>query len=387
MSRTVCSFTLQANLFQLFQPIGGVSARPFGALFTTSCVVSASAGAAQQQFAASTNHNDQSSRSAAYPSPLLLASCVSATNRRCKQPRGESCDACVALLVGSACCWSLGTPPMRKRPRFRSWSKRDGKHALHRRRRAVPDPRRADQQQQQLSSGAAKGLAGHPTSFTPTRVEIPVAWEQIEPVEGPLRFLVGRHAAPAGAAATTSASSCSGSARGRTPTRSYAPEWVKADTRRFPRDDHARTARLITFSRRIGRSTLEADSRAFAALMRHMREIDPQHTRHHDAGRERDRQLRHPARFLAARRNRLFAQPIPAELARKTGKSGTWSQVFGWKADQAFNAWYIARYVDQVAAAGTGRARPADVRQCGAQRPVRRRRRASMARAAGRTGT
>ena len=44
VSRTICSFTLQANLFQLFQPIGGVSARPFGALLTTSCVVSANTG-------------------------------------------------------------------------------------------------------------------------------------------------------------------------------------------------------------------------------------------------------------------------------------------------------------------------------------------------------
>jgi beta-galactosidase GanA len=33
-------------------------------------------------------------------------------------------------------------------------------------------------------------------------------------------------------------------------------------------------------------------------------------------------------------------------------KNGSWSQVFGWKADQAFNAWAIARYVDEIAAAG-----------------------------------
>ena len=48
----------------------------------------------------------------------------------------------------------------------------------------------------------------------------------------------------------------------------------------------------------------------------------------------------------------LFVEPIPTELARRTGKSGTWSQAFGMGADQAFNAWYTARYVDQVAAAG-----------------------------------
>ena len=48
----------------------------------------------------------------------------------------------------------------------------------------------------------------------------------------------------------------------------------------------------------------------------------------------------------------LFAQPIPPALAAKTGKSGTWSQAFGKLADTAFNAWYVARYVDEIAAAG-----------------------------------
>src|SRR5439155_7493898 len=57
-------------------------------------------------------------------------------------------------------------------------------------------------------------------------------------------------------------------------------------------------------------------------------------------------------RDFSAQANQLFAGPIPAELARKTGKSGTWSQVYGQMADQAFNAWATARYVDQVAAAG-----------------------------------
>jgi hypothetical protein len=42
-SRTIFSFTSQANFFQLFQPIGGVFARPFDTLLTTACVVSAEA--------------------------------------------------------------------------------------------------------------------------------------------------------------------------------------------------------------------------------------------------------------------------------------------------------------------------------------------------------
>src|SRR5947199_9962699 len=39
-ARTVFSSTLQANLFQLFHPMGGVCARPLGALLTTFWVVS-----------------------------------------------------------------------------------------------------------------------------------------------------------------------------------------------------------------------------------------------------------------------------------------------------------------------------------------------------------
>jgi hypothetical protein len=32
--------------------------------------------------------------------------------------------------------------------------------------------------------------------------------------------------------------------------------------------------------------------------------------------------------------------------------SGTWSEIFGLDADEVFMAWYFARYVDSVAAAG-----------------------------------
>ena len=41
-------------------------------------------------------------------------------------------------------------------------------------------------------------------------------------------------------------------------------------------------------------------------------------------------------------------------------------------ADKAFNAWYTARYIDEIAAAGQAELRSADVRQRGRQRSVRR---------------
>jgi beta-galactosidase GanA len=99
------------------------------------------------------------------------------------------------------------------------------------------------------------------------------------------------------------------------------------------------------------RTTLEADKRAFVALMRHVRDIDPDHTVILVQVENEVGSYNNPRDFSPAA-NKLFAGPIPAELARKVSKGGTWTQVFGRKADSSFNAWYTARYIDEIAAAG-----------------------------------
>jgi beta-galactosidase GanA len=180
-------------------------------------------------------------------------------------------------------------------------------------------------------------------------VEIPVAWEQVEPVEGRFDFSwVDTLLPEARKHNVRLVLLWFGAFKNTNP--SYAPVWVKSDTKRFPRmiTKDGKTHYVLS---PLAASTLHADSRAFAALMRHLREIDPQHTVIMVQVENETGSYNSPRDF-SPEANRLFAAPIPAELARRAGKSGTWAQVYGWKADQAFNAWYTGRYVDQVAAAG-----------------------------------
>lgn len=180
-------------------------------------------------------------------------------------------------------------------------------------------------------------------------VEIPVGWEQIEPREGQFDFSwVDRLLSQARANNVRLVLLWFGTWKNTNP--QYAPEWVKLDAKRFPREIKPDGTTHFVLSAH-GSATRKADKRAFAALMRHIREVDPQHTVIMIQVENETGSYGIPRDFSPTAQH-LFSQPIPAALARRIGKSGTWSQVFGETADQAFNAWYVASYVDEVAAAG-----------------------------------
>ncbi len=181
-------------------------------------------------------------------------------------------------------------------------------------------------------------------------LEIPVAWEQIEPVEGQFDFSF-IDALLREARANDVRVVLLWFATWKNTSPSYAPEWVKTDTRRFPRMKKPDGTNHYVLSPH-GRATLEADKKAFTRLMRHIGENDPQSTiimiqPQNEIG------SYGLARDHAPEADRLFRGQVPTKLVRRLGKSrGTWSEVFGEFAEQAFTSWHMASYVEEIVSAG-----------------------------------
>ena len=154
---------------------------------------------------------------------------------------------------------------------------------------------------------------------------------------------------------------------------SHAPSWVKTDQERFPRvkDDQGRSHEILT---PFSENNLKADLSAFAALMKHIKEIDKNDHTIIMVQPENEIGMLPTARDYHPLANEKFAGNVPQELMRylKENKnklvpefikvwqengfkeSGTWEEVFGEgpHTDEIFMAWYFARFTDQIAKAG-----------------------------------
>ncbi|KAF1692507.1 DUF5597 domain-containing protein [Pseudoxanthomonas koreensis] len=184
----------------------------------------------------------------------------------------------------------------------------------------------------------------------PNTVMVPVAWEQIEPVEGEFDFsFVDELLRQARERDKRLILLWFATWKNNAP--HYAPKWVKLDTQRFPRviTEDGRTLNSLS---PLGQETLEADRRAFVQLMTHLRDNDPQRTvimvqPQNEPG------TYGGVRDFSPMAQEVFEGPVPQELLEKLGKPpGSWRQVFGADADEFFHAWHIAHFIDQVAQAG-----------------------------------
>jgi len=207
-------------------------------------------------------------------------------------------------------------------------------------------------------------------------VVTPLSWELVEPVEGKFDFALVDGLIDQARQAHERivflwlASWKNGMS-------SYAPVWVKQDTRRFTRV--VERGNEVEILSPLCTAAAEADARAFAALMRHIKEVD---------GTEVDgsthtvlmMQVENEVGVLGDSRdrsdaaNQAFAGAVPAQLtaclaahrdelypelrelwdANGAKSAGTWTEVFGEgeRADEIFMAWQYARYMQGVAARG-----------------------------------
>jgi len=154
---------------------------------------------------------------------------------------------------------------------------------------------------------------------------------------------------------------------------SYVPAWVKRDSARFPRSETSAGESLEILSP-FNAENRKADALAFAALMRHLKEIDSQEHTVLMVQVENEVGMLPDARDHSYVANEYFERPVPAALldylvanfgqlspslrarweSHGTKLDGNWDDVFGpgLATDEVFMAWHFATYVEAVAAAG-----------------------------------
>jgi hypothetical protein len=132
----------------------------------------------------------------------------------------------------------------------------------------------------------------------------------------------------------------------------WTPDWVKSNPQRFPRvlDSGGKPIRSLS---PMSAANIEADRKAYSAMMKHLRAMDEADRTVIMMQVENEPGSLGSVRDFSPESNRLFNGLAPAELvAALKKKPGTWKEVFGRIADEAFNAYYLSHYIDEVAKAG-----------------------------------
>ncbi len=185
-------------------------------------------------------------------------------------------------------------------------------------------------------------------------LETPIYWEQFEPEEGHFDYSeVDTILAQARAHHVHLVLLWFGTWKNGS--QHYMPEWMKLDPQRYFHVMN-QEGEYVDSPSPFATASLEQDKRAFASLMRYLKQADPERTVLMVQV-ENETGTWGTVRDFSPEANRLFGGPAPPEVLKAMGKTDaapgtTWEQAFGAEAGVYFHAWAVSRYVEQVAAAG-----------------------------------
>ena len=184
-------------------------------------------------------------------------------------------------------------------------------------------------------------------------VLVPVYWEFLEPAEGQMDFTLidctidvarqqGLKIVPLWFGAWKNSMSC------------YAPAWFKRDIKRFPRA-MTTEGKPLEIASCFSDNVLQADLKAFSALMQHIARKDPQREVVIMMQIENEIGMLESARDHSPLAEKAYRQQVPQVLLKALNIKiqGSWAEVFGTDdyADEKFMAWHYACYVEHLAKA------------------------------------
>jgi beta-galactosidase GanA len=189
-------------------------------------------------------------------------------------------------------------------------------------------------------------------------LEVPIYWEQIEAQPGKFDFslvdtlLIQARKHDKHLVLLWFATWKNGSSH-------YMPEWMKREPAKYPIIT-GKNGQPVDSPSPHTIVAMEADAKAFTAVMKYLKEADPQHTVlmvqvQNEPG------AWGSVRDYSANAQKLFEGQVPAELIKPEVlkalnkpviAKGTWTEVFDKDADEYFHAYSVAKYIGYVAAAG-----------------------------------